>query len=100
MISISMTDASIAKEMGRRVNALRLRKNITQREIAEATGLSLKAIHNAERGESKLITYIKILRALKSLDGLDNFLPEVTISPMQLLKMKGRVRKRASGSRI
>jgi hypothetical protein len=31
---------------------------------------------------------------------LDNFIPEITISPMQLAKTQGQVRKRASGERL
>lgn len=97
---LTMTDAAIAEEVGKRIKSLRLRKNRTQRQISEDTGLSMKAVQNAEKGESKLLTYVKIMRALNALDGLDNFLPEITLSPMQLVKTKGKERKRASGSRM
>jgi putative transcriptional regulator len=96
---ISMTDKAIAIELGNRINSLRLRKNLSQGEIATSTGLSLKAIQSAEKGISKLLTYIKILRALKSLDALDMFIPPVDISPLQLARTKGKQRKRASGLR-
>ena len=95
----AMTDQAIAKEIGTRLKALRLRKNWSQEEIAEFSGLSKKAIRNAENGSSTLLTYIKILRPLKALDTLENFIPSETISPLQLLKMKGKKRQRASGSR-
>ncbi|WP_300674912.1 helix-turn-helix domain-containing protein [Desulfoluna sp.] len=94
-----MTDHAVAEEMGRRLNALRLRKNLSQKEVAASTGLSLKAIQTAESGGSKLLTYIKILRVLNSLDSLESFLPDIGISPLQLAKAKGKQRQRASGSR-
>ena len=99
MINISMTDKAITKEIGRRLNSLRLKRNVSQSELAERAGLSLKAIQNAENGDSKLITYIKILRELDSLDTLESFIPEVKISPMQVAKMAGKVRERATGKR-
>jgi len=94
-----MTDHAVAEEMGRRLNALRLRKNLSQREVAASTGLSLKAIQTAEGGGSKLLTYIKILRALNSLDSLEGFLPDIGISPLQLARTMGKQRQRASGTR-
>lgn len=94
-----MTDRAIAKEIGERLKNLRLRKNWSQKEIAEFTGLSRRAIQNAENGTSTLLTYIKILRPLKTLDTLDNFIPKETISPIQIMKMKGQKRQRATGNR-
>ena len=93
------TNKAIASDIGIRLKNLRLSKNYTQKEIAERSGLSLKAIQNAENGDSKLLTYIKILRALNSLASLNNFLPEITISPLELAKMEGKKRVRASGTR-
>nr|WP_319394144.1 helix-turn-helix transcriptional regulator [uncultured Desulfobacter sp.] len=95
-----MTDKSILNEIGRRLKSIRLRKNMTQKEVAVATGLSLNAVQTAEKGTSKMMTYVKILRVLNALDSLENFLPEVTISPLELAKLEGKKRKRASGQRI
>lgn len=98
-IEISMTDKAIVSELGRRLKSLRLNRNYSQQEIAEFTGLSVTAVQSAEKGESKMITYIKILRVLGSLQALDNFLPVVDISPLQLAKLEGKRRQRASGRR-
>lgn len=94
------TDKGIGEELGNRVKALRLRKNITQKELAEATTLSLNAIKSLESGRGKLSTLIAILRELGALDHLDGFIPETSISPMQLAKLQGKVRERASGERL
>jgi len=95
----TLSDKYIEKELGQRIRALRLRKNITQKELAEATTLSLNSIKSLELGRSKLSTLIAVLRELEALDQLDDFIPEVSISPIQLAKMHGHVRKRASGER-
>lgn len=96
----SLSDKSIEKELGDRIKALRLRKNITQKELAEATTLSLNAIKSLESGRSKISTLIPVLRELGVLEHLDNFIPETLISPMQLAKMQGKERARASGERL
>jgi len=44
-------------------------------------------------------TKIRILRVLGLLDRLETLVPETGPRPMDLLKLKGKVRKRASGKR-
>ncbi len=95
----TLSDKGIEDELGRRIKALRLRNNITQKELAEATTLSLNTIKSLESGSGKLSTLIAVLRELGALDHLVNFIPEVTISPLQLAKMQGKQRERASGRR-
>lgn len=95
-----LSDKGVEKELGHRIKALRLRKNITQKELAEATTLSINAIKSLESGRSKLSTLIAVLRELGALDHLDSFIPEISVSPMQLAKMQGKVRQRASGERL
>jgi len=96
----SLSDKSIQQELGYRLKALRLRKNITQLELATAAQLSLNAIKALELGRSKLSTLIAVLRELGALDNLDNFIPSTSISPMQLAKQHGKTRIRASGERL
>jgi len=96
----SLSDKYIEQELGSRLKAFRLQKNITQKELSEATTLSLNSIKSLEAGRAKLSTLIAVLRELEALDHLDDFIPEVSISPMQLAKMQGRARKRASGDRL
>ena len=96
----SLSDKGIEKELGDRIRALRLRKNITQRELAEATTLSLNAIKSLESGRGKLSTLISVLREMGALDHLNSFIPEPSISPIQLARMRGKGRERASGERL
>jgi transcriptional regulator with XRE-family HTH domain len=94
-----MTDSDILKEIGRRLRSYRLQRNLTAEHIATQAGIQLRTLLNAERGANpRLATLIKILRALDRLDGLDAFLPDPGLSPMALLKLKGKQRRRATGS--
>ena len=94
-----MTDEAIGIELGSRIKALRLRKDITQQELADATTLSRKAIQSLENGKAKLTTVIAVLRHLGQLDTLGAFIPETQASPIQLAKMKRNQRQRGSGMR-
>lgn len=96
----SLSDLGIEEELGKRIKTLRLRKNLTQKELAEATTLSLNVIKSLESGRGKLSSIIAVLRELGALDHLDSFIPEPSISPMQLAKMQGKQRERASGDRL
>ena len=96
----SMTDKGIGVEIGRRIRSLRLRRNLTQQQVADRAAFSLNSIKSLESGKSKLLTLVAVLRELDALDALDNFLPEPGISPMQLASRKGKFRQRASGRRL
>lgn len=89
----------LALELGRRLKSARLNLNLTQEEVAEKAGVSRKKVLNAEKGQTQLETFLAILEALNLLDQLDNFMPEPPLSPIQLHKLKGKVRQRASGTR-
>ncbi|UCE88946.1 MAG: helix-turn-helix domain-containing protein [Pseudomonadota bacterium] len=95
----SMTDKAIAEELGQRVRALRLRRNLTQQQLSEATALSLNTIKSLEAGKGKLWTLIAVLRELDALQELDSMVPAPTVSPLQLARRRGKPRQRASGTR-
>ncbi len=94
-----LNDDAICKELGLRVKTMRLNKNWTQKEISDFTGLSITAVKSVESGKGNISSLVKILRALKSLEALDSFLPPPKISPLQLAKLKGKPRVRATGTR-
>ncbi len=96
----SMTNQAIIREIGERIQQRRLNKNLSQEELAQKSGVSRRAIYLLESGHSTtLITILSVLRGLNSLGELENFLPKVKLSPIQLAKLEGRARQRASGSR-
>ncbi|VUD56301.1 hypothetical protein TDB9533_01954 [Thalassocella blandensis] len=98
MIKNSSTNV-IIQELGQRLKQARLNADLTQVEIAELAGLSRKAVLNAEKGKAQLEVFVAILQALNLTDQMENFLPSQEISPLQLVKLQGKKRQRASGQR-
>lgn len=95
----SMTDKGIEAELGQRLRALRLRKNLTQQQLADAVAVSVNSIKAIEKGKGKIATLVAVVREMGALDSLDAFIPPVQVSPLQLVKLKGKKRQRASGKR-
>ena len=91
--------AAIAEALGERLKQARLNRDITQAEAAELAGVSRKVVLNAEKGKVQLESLIAILAALDLTAQLDNFLPPQPPSPIQLAKLQGKRRQRASGQR-
>ncbi len=99
-IEKQLTDAAILKEIGERTARRRLDLQLSQADLAEEAGLSKRTVERMEAGESaQLSSMIRVLRALNLMDKLDGLIPEVTARPMELLKLKGKLRKRASSAR-
>ncbi len=95
----NMAPTAIAKELGNRLKQTRQNVDLTQAELASRTGLNRRTILNAEKGNVQLNNLVAILVCLDMADHLNLFLPEQEISPLQMAKLKGRKRQRASGSR-
>ena len=96
-----MSDKAILRELGRRVKQRRLAKNLTQESLAEMAGVNRMTVVKLEQGKtSNLLTFVQVLHALGSLDGLESFLPDLGPSPLQVARMKGKKRSRASGRTI
>jgi putative transcriptional regulator len=95
----SLTAAALAEEIGERLKQARLNRDLTQFEVAELAGVARKTVLNAEKGKVPLVIMIAILMALDLTEQIDLFLPKQEISPLQLAKLQGKKRQRASGQR-
>ncbi len=94
------SDDEIQRELGRRLRRARLQRNLTQAQLAEATGLSRRTVTNAESGRGATLgTLIALLRGLGALEQLDALLPDPGPSPIALARLAGRRRQRATGRR-
>ncbi len=94
------TTSEALAEIGHRLERYRLQQNRTAADVAAAAGISVRTLARAEAGENPtLATVIQILRALGRLEALDAFLPAPLVSPMQLVKLRGRQRQRAGTPR-
>ncbi|NTU70962.1 MAG: helix-turn-helix transcriptional regulator [Coriobacteriia bacterium] len=94
-----MPPLAIAEELGNRLRNARLNADLTQAEVASRAGLSRSTVLNAEQGKVQLENLAAILLALDLANRLDAFLPVQEVSPLQLAKLRGRERQRASGAR-
>ena len=95
-----MSNEGVLTELGHRLRRVRLNINLTQAELAKQAGVSRRALQKAEDGEVTTVgTLVNILRGLGQLSQLDTFLPEPPPSPVQLAKLQGQTKKRASRKR-
>ncbi len=94
-----MTDTAVAQELGRRIEQLRLERNMTQQQVADAVGLSRVTYAKLESGEAKLVNLVAVLRVFDQLALLEHAIPTSVFSPMEQLKLQGKRRQRASGAR-
>ena len=96
----SATDQSILAEIGDRIRRRRLDRNLSQGDVAERAGLDRTTVGALEReGRATLLSFVQVLRALDALDELDGFLPAQGPSPLELAKLQGKQRQRASRKR-
>jgi len=95
-----MTDEAILIELGERLAQYRVRLELTQAQLAEQAGVSKRTVERVESGQSaQTSSLIRILRVLELLPGLDSMLPETGPSPMDLLRLHGKQRKRVYSRR-
>jgi len=96
-----LSDRAIEQEIGRRIKGLRLRRNISQQALAIAACTHRNVISGLEKGKgSTLGTLIAVLRELDGLADLDAFIPDIEVSPIEMLKRQGKQRQRASGTKV
>ena len=93
------TAEELQSELGRRLQQLRLSRNLDQRTAADKAGITRSALQNLEAGRgSSVKTLIRMLKALNYLEGIEILAPEPTVNPLALLKTN-RLPARARHSR-
>ena len=74
----------LVRLLGSRFKDYRLKANMTQKEVAEMSGLSMMTIHRFENGMVKNIslgTFLLLLKAVGSINDLNELMPEQPESP-------------------
>lgn len=95
-----MSDDAILKVIGRRIARARLNRNMTQGSLAYEAGISTRTLTRIEKGQSvQSFKLLRVLRALRPSSNLDALIPDQPLSPIQLWKLRGSERKRASSTR-
>jgi transcriptional regulator with XRE-family HTH domain len=91
----SLSNSAIIEEVGKRLKEYRFQRQLTQQELAEPAGINMISIKQNEKGKAVTLTvFLSVLRVLRLLDNLELFIPEIGISPIELLKLKGKTPKR------
>ena len=92
-----LSNAEIIQSIGAQYKTYRLRAELTQKEVAEQAGVSLITLRAFENGKAVNITMgnlLALLRVIEQLEGITEILPEIPISPYQLLKLQSKQKKR------
>lgn len=90
------SDRAVLAELGERLRAVRLARNLSQQKLAQEAGVGRMTVQRLEEGGSTSLTsLIRILRALGELDGLTRLLPPPGPSPLEEVRRQGRRRQRA-----
>lgn len=88
------------EELGARLRGVRLERNMSQADLAAEAGVGRVTLQRLEEGKSaSMTTFVRVLRALDLLDGIDRWIPQQTASPIEELQQRGKQRKRAGGPR-
>lgn len=74
----------LVKILGARFKDYRLRAQLTQKDVAEQTGLTVPTVQRFENGLSgniSLGTFLLLMKAIGCINGLDELMPEQPESP-------------------
>lgn len=99
-ITKSMTDAAIVCELYARIEARRIKSNITQAEMAERIGITTKSYRAIEKGVCRLTTFVALLRQLDLVENLNSVISTPKISPIQLKLSASTPQRRAVARKI
>ncbi len=99
-IEKQMSDEAVLIELGQRLARRRIDLGLTQAQTAKQAGVGKRTVERIEAGrDTQVATLIRLLRVLDLADELNRLAPEPGPRPMDLLKLKGKQRKRASSRR-
>ncbi len=80
----------------KRLESIRISRNITQVQLAMTAGVSPRTIGRLEKGQGvSMDTFIRVLTALGIQQNLEVLLPDPTVRPIERVDIGGAERKRA-----
>ena len=90
----TLADPIIKARIGKRLKAIMLRQNITQKDLAEDADVSLSIVKNIEKGEIKSFdSLVKVMRILGELDAFQPMIEEPTLSPNEYYEVVNKIKK-------
>lgn len=93
--TITAAPQESVREIGRRVAALRIARNLTQAELAAKAGLSKRVVERLETdsGRPTLESFVQICGALALQGGFEALLPEQSPSPADIFRGKAPAKR-------
>lgn len=100
-----LSDEELIGRISSRLKELRLRQNISRRELSASSGVSTASIARMEDGEIKSFdSFLRVLRTLGKVDVLRPLVEDEELSPNEYFQLvhssKMKTRKRASKSNV
>ena len=86
----------LVRLLGERFREYRMRCNLTQKEVAEQSGVGLTTIYKFENGTAgnlSLSTFILLLKVVGQVNALDELMPELPESPYLIRKEEKRAQR-------
>lgn len=86
----------LVRLLGARFKEYRMRCNLTQKEVAELSGIGLTTIHKFESGNAgniSLSTFILLLKVVGQINAMDDVLPELPESPYLMRKSEKKAQR-------
>lgn len=84
----------------RRLDEIRLSRNISQADLAAEAGVSRSTLTRLADGKPiSLDSFVRVMQALRLTDHLAALLPDPAIRPVDRVRLEGAERRRASGKR-
>jgi transcriptional regulator with XRE-family HTH domain len=89
------TDLVVLDELGDRLRRTRIRRDLTQRDLAREAGVSVDTVKRLESGRAiGTDNLVRVLRVLGLVGALGQAIPEPPPSPLERLERQGAERQR------
>ena len=80
----------------KRLESIRLSRNMTQAKLAEEAGVSPRTIGRLEKGQGvSMDTFIRVMKALRIQQNLEALLPDPAVRPIERIGRSTKERQRA-----
>lgn len=90
------TSDQIEAALCKRLESIRLSRNITQEQLAKEAGVSTRTIGRLEKGQGvSMDTFIRVMMALNIQQNLEALMPDPNVRPIERVGMGAGERKRA-----
>lgn len=92
----SKSPEAVAREIGQKLERLRLSRNITQSQLALDAGISERTLRRLEAGNNPTLdSLIRVLTALRIHGNIDLLVPDSRIRPIERVRAQGAERQRS-----